>query len=518
MRDLGLMGESAFSLWCNSVGLVANGSKIDKTGWDFFVEFPISHVKDLPVDMLPAPLECKVQVKATDQKNRQTQITVSNLHRLVKAPVPTFICFIEFDGKNEAQAAYLVHIDQKIIEQTLKRMRELEVKGQARELNKRKITIKYSNKEKLKNPNGESLKESIEQCVPHGAEVYIENKNNLLKTLGFETGSGQFNVELSGKDPISDMVDLTLGLRKEINIDKFVGRHERFGILSPTPFVEAEKGILAILDVKPFSKAVLTFKEYKFSPGISFSTDFYSSQLYNVVPDKYLKFRVKGKFFEMVFEPINNKAHYTFHLDPVDGSSLKELRDMLKVLTLFQKSPNTLELEIKPDGLPPLCAKIGTDEKLEDWSNLYNVAEMAVSICNELKIPSDAVIVNTASLVKHALSIGNFLKILNGTPSTAKVEFTIEGEDLNTDKKTSCIFFCQTHIGDHAVGCHLGMIGTLELLGEKSYRLNIEEYILGHHFVSKQDNDFSQEILDNEFKSFSENVETKGLVAIRMFS
>ena len=37
MRDLGLMGESTFSLWCADVGLIPNGSQIDKTGWDFFV-------------------------------------------------------------------------------------------------------------------------------------------------------------------------------------------------------------------------------------------------------------------------------------------------------------------------------------------------------------------------------------------------------------------------------------------------------------------------------------------------
>jgi len=518
MRDLGLMGESAFSLWCNSVGLVANGSKIDKTGWDFFVEFPINPESDIPSDMLPAPLECKVQVKATDQKKRKTQITISNLHRLVKAPVPTFICFIEFEGKNEAQAAFLVHIDKKITEQTLKRIRELEVKGQAQKLNKRKITIKYTDKEKLAKTDGKSLKQAIEQYIPHGAEVYIKNKNKFLKTLGFESGSGQFNVELSGKDPITDMIDLTLGLRKELNIDKFVGRHKRFGILSPTPFVDAEKGILAIPDVKPFSKAVLTFKEYEFSPGISFSTDFYSSQLNKIVPDKYLKFRAKGKFFEIVFEPINNKAHYTFHLDNEDGSSLREIRDMLKVLTLFRKSPNMLELEIKPDGLPPLCAKINSDEEIEDWSGLYNVAEMAVSICHELKVQPDNIQVNAASLINHATSIEKFFKILKGTPSTAKVEFTLEGEGLDTVKRTSCIFFWQTHIGDHVVGCHLGMIGFLELLVEKRYKLNVEEFIFGPQLVSKQDNDYGQEILDKEFKRFSESLGEKGVAALRMVS
>jgi len=516
MRDLGVMGESAFSLWCSSIGLVANSSKIDKTGWDFWVEFPLNQSADLPADMLPAPIECKVQVKATDQNKRKTQIAVSNLHRLAKAPVPTFICFIEFDGKNEAQAAYLVHIGKNIIEQILKRIRELEVKGVVKKLNKRSITINYSNKDKLKYTDGASLKESIERCVPQGPEEYIKTKNNLLKTLGFETGSGHFNVILSGKDPITDMVDLTLGLRKELSVDKFTGRHLRFGILSPKPFVENERGLLYITDVKPFTKAEVIFKEYEFSAGISFPTELYVSQFNKFVPDEFFKLRAKGKFFEIVVEPFKKKAHYTFCFDNENGSNLKELKDMLRVLTLFWKSPNMLELEIKPDGLPPLRAKINSNEKIDDWSDLYNIAEMAVSICHELQVQPANVKINIDYLLKYSSSIENFFKIIKGTPGSVSVEFSSEGEELRSDKKTSCIFFLQTHIGDHAIGAYVGIEGFLEILDEKYFRLQTEKIVLGPQLVAKQENDFEQKIIDNEFIHFAEIVTEKGVVPVRM--
>ena len=74
MRDIGEMGESAFSLWCSSVGLIANSSKIDRTGWDFYVEFPFKVDADLPKDLISAPTECKVQIKATDSKKRKLPI------------------------------------------------------------------------------------------------------------------------------------------------------------------------------------------------------------------------------------------------------------------------------------------------------------------------------------------------------------------------------------------------------------------------------------------------------------
>jgi len=76
MRDLGLMGESVFSLWCGDAGIIPNGSQIDKTGWDFFVEFPFKNEND-PDKVHNAALECKVQVKATDKTERKLSITLS---------------------------------------------------------------------------------------------------------------------------------------------------------------------------------------------------------------------------------------------------------------------------------------------------------------------------------------------------------------------------------------------------------------------------------------------------------
>jgi hypothetical protein len=63
------------------------------------------------------------------------------------------------------------------------------------------------------------LKSEIEKHIPEGMEKYIENKNQLLKTLGFEDGRYQFNFTLASDDPIRDILDLSLGIRKELDID-----------------------------------------------------------------------------------------------------------------------------------------------------------------------------------------------------------------------------------------------------------------------------------------------------------
>lgn len=287
MRDLGSLGQFIFGAWCSSVGLTANGSQIDKTGWDFFVEFPLEQGDKLPKDMLPPPIECRIQVKSTDKRERKLSVKLSNLNRLVKAQMPTFFCFIEFDGKNEAQAAYLVHVDKQIIEKTLKRIREIESKGKPYKLNKHTITIHYGDNERLADTTGESLKSGIERYIPDGIEKCIKDKNESLNTLGFENGIGQFNFRVSGNDPIRDMVDLTLGIRQEIDVDNCRGYHSRFGILLDNPFHNSEKASLSI-QTQPIN-AILKGRNRQLRSCTTTALDWAGSGLAIVTPANQIK-------------------------------------------------------------------------------------------------------------------------------------------------------------------------------------------------------------------------------------
>ncbi|MCU4373294.1 hypothetical protein KTH39_15930, partial [Acinetobacter ursingii] len=125
MRDLGQLGESTFAMWCAQVGLVANNSAIDKTGWDYYVEFPISS-NITTHELHKSAFECKVQVKATDKQDRKLPVTISNLRRMATLQMPAFYIFLEFDGKNEVQNAFVLHIDNEWIYKILKRVHKIE--------------------------------------------------------------------------------------------------------------------------------------------------------------------------------------------------------------------------------------------------------------------------------------------------------------------------------------------------------------------------------------------------------
>lgn len=192
MRDLGLMGESTFSLWCADAGIIPNGSQIDKTGWDYFVEFPFEDLND-PTEIHKAAIECKVQIKATDKKERKLPVSLSNLRRLITAQMPAFFVFIEFDGSDSAKDAFIVHVDNELITKVLKKLHEIEQSDKTNKFNKRKMTISYGDSHKMEHLNGDCLKEVFISHIGMDISRYISNKIKHLESTGFEDGFAQIN-------------------------------------------------------------------------------------------------------------------------------------------------------------------------------------------------------------------------------------------------------------------------------------------------------------------------------------
>ncbi|RCJ26180.1 hypothetical protein A6770_26570 [Nostoc minutum NIES-26] len=534
MRDIGLMGESFFQVWCSSVGLIANSSRIDKTGWDFFVEFPCKQKVGIPEDMLPAPIECKIQVKSTDKRDRKLPIAVSNLNRLVKAQMPTFFCFIEFDNKDEPQAAYLVHVGKEIIEKTLKRIRELESQGNSNQLNKHKITIHYCDNDRLADTTGTSLKLAIEKYIPDTIEKYIEEKNKLLKTLGFEDGIARCTITVSGDDPIKDLVDMTLGLRKEVYMDKSISYHSRFGILSNNSFMNYEGGILSI-QTKP-SQIKVKFKEYAFSSGITFNAEMYTSPFFKFVPEEYIKLRIKSRLFDLLIEPFNKKISWSFHTSYDERSPLEELRNLFKIFNISQKSsspliveiesedlPSSKILELQPEDFSPFLPKlIIGNEVYECYKIIYPIAEIAVSICQKSYLSEDTVLVSIEDLIRLSMSLDTFHQILYAVPETVQFELTLEGEEYQQNTKAVCIFSTKTNIGNHNISCFCGIVGYLTLIDQNQYRLINDDVadsmIIGEPLVLIETEVIDQEIFNKKFDEFETELQKKGLLVLRLES
>jgi hypothetical protein len=510
------MGERIFGLWCDSVGLTANGSEVDETGWDFFVEFPCKPHNGLPRDMSPAPIECKIQVKSTDHRRKGVRVTLSNLERLIKAKMPAFFCFIEFDCKNEAQAAYLVHVGKEIIGKTLKKIRELDSQGERHRLHKHKMIIKYGDSDRLADTTGESLKRAIERHIPSTLEKYIEDKNKLLETLGFEDGKGELTITVSGNDPVSDIIDLSLGLREEIYIDKSVAYHKRFGILSENQLLSSEK---AILDIKFEPKrAVLTFRKYKFSPGVSLDAEVYVSPFNKILPEQYLKFRVKSKMFDFVFEPFNGKEKCSFNFREDRRSCLDELKNHLRVFTMLKNASRPLILEISDEGkeLPKIPFNISVNDEIHDWSDVYKIAEMASSICRKFSISESEVLVTIDELIQSSRSIEVFYHILYADPETFCDQLPADAQGYQQGDRLACTSSVMAVIGSHLIRCFWAIVGSLSLVKRNQYKLVVDEIRAGNELVAIDGEVIEQNEINEKFDEFEQELQSMGLATIRM--
>lgn len=521
-RDLGPLGETEFSRLCHSVGITINKSAMDRTGWDFFIEFPWKQDSSIPKDMLPSPLECKIQIKATDKQRRRESITLSNLSKLVKAQMPAFFCFIEFNGTNNAQSIYLVHVGKEIIERTLKRLRECENVNNAKPLNKQEITINYNNENILEDVTGESLKRAIERYVPHGMKEYIQEKNELLETLGYEDGKYQLTVTIGGSDPVRDLLDVSLGIREEIDIESSTGYYNRFGILSKNADTSHEGGVLS-LQVKPI-EAKLKFKQHQFSPAITFPAQFHVSPLTRFLPRERLKFRVGAKFFDFIIE-VDKEISFTVDFN-AQNSSLEELKNFLEVLTLLESSTTLIvELEVKnapPSQLISLSSSnlpssffepIVINGRVYRWEEISELAKAAIEISNKVYIREDILL----SLYELVISFERadtqvIYQALCG--DVKNLLFLPSGiDEFEEATRVACVFFAKTTFGNCTFGYCLGVIGSLSFNNGHRY-LTGEKLLVGRLLIETSETTITRELIEPGLNELIEALQSEDLAII----
>lgn len=501
-RDLGLMGESTFSLWCADGGLIPNGSKIDKTGWDFIVEFPFNSGLSTR-ELHKSPLECKVQVKATDHKKRKLSITLSNLRRLATAQMPAFFVFIEFDGKDTAQRAFLVHIDNSFISKILKRLRQIEQSNNDESLSKRTMTISYNEDHLLYELNGSGLREGIRTHIGDDLAGYIANKKAHLESTGFEGGGGRMTFTTEGEENLSKLIDVSLGIEKEVEISNIQGVDSRFGISSKVPFIEAVRGRLAMRDVKPFAIGKVRFREDNLSAGISFEIKLYNSAFNALVPEDKVKLRIEGDFFDLQFNPFTGTAVYSYSLGEGVRMTVKKFRDAIKFLHLL--SSEQLVAELNFDGIPPLKFLAECSEDEFSYSEELTILNCISKLLSEFNI-EDSVDISLEEISNFGPEINGMYELLHSPDRPPfMVNFEFDRDCYDYTKETACIFLYSAPVGNHVLGAICVLTGKAELVGPGKFVLYSSEIVIEKRIVSRKD----EIIPDDALASAFEIVESK---------
>lgn len=504
MRDLGKLGEYTFASWCAQVGLIANGSMIDKTGWDYYVEFPIPH--DISTNELhKSAVNCKVQVKATDNKEGKWQVTLSNLRQMATSQMPSFYVFLEFDSKNEVQKAYIVHIDNEHVYKILKRIREIEQKSSVIELNKKKMTIYYNKENEINFLNGENLQAVLLKYIGKNYAEYVENKNNYLKECGFENGYGKVEFSIEGDDGgLPQLIDLSLGLTDEIDVKNIVNIDERFGISSRNPSFQFDTAKLK-MGLLPPKKGKLSLKEDNLSKRLAFDIDFYNSPFSFYDYRKYTKFRIVGDFFEMTCEPYKGKVNYNLTLGGDKRLEQKRLKDALDFIRLISAENQKVKAELKLENLDPLVFDLKSKFVKRDIKIFNEIIGYVYKICQKFEIDED-IYVSLNELNSQKQKIKQFYVITTKTDDCDfSAEFEINCEQVFEFEQVALIsvFCCQ--VGTCVLGTIVTLFGKPKEVSYNKFRVENTDLKIEKVFTSSS----GSLVTNDDISKFIENISCK---------
>ncbi len=499
------MGENTFSLWCAEAGLVANPSNIDKTGWDFFVEFPFK-TGVIPSQVHRPAFECKVQVKSTDKTDRSLQITLSNLRRLVTGQMPAFLVFIEFDGKEVAQRAFVVHVDNDLISKVLRKLHKIEQSDDENNFHKRKMTIHYDDRNRLEKANGEFLKRYFEDSIGDDISSYILKKKTHLESTGYEEGYKQITFETKGEENLKRLIDVSLGIEEEVELSSFKGMDKRFGVLSEDARLKSESGKLSMPNLKPTAVGEINFRYDRLSTGLVYKCHYFNSPFNQMVNEDLQRIRIKGDFFEILMNPRTGASKFNFSLS--DRMELQALRKALKLLKLLSCPKRTIDIELNLESLRKINFKLSSSELEFEFPDELEALDKAANIVKVFDV-EDSVYVSLDELSKFQIRIMQFSDIISNSDSFMRVEFSIKEPGFETNNEAACISLVTVPIGSHIFGVIFVVAGSVKEESENRYSLTSNTIMVERKMVCKIDETIESDILTAEVEEIEDKYKSR---------
>lgn len=437
---IGTLGERTFSSWCAAAQLTSNGSlEEDRTGWDFQVEFP--YIKtDLPKDMQPSPIECKVQVKSTQRKDRGLSIKASVLKRMIDYSYPAFFLFLEYSEDVEdkdpvVENVFLVHVDAEIIEKTLKDIRKNDTSQSPKALHKLKIHISYGEQHQLVMPFGIAFKEAVLTHVPDAdVKKYQEQKRKVVEDIGYnDNGSYRLKFETSPEDLDKHILNVSIGRTNEpLTIRNSIFYNNRFNLENGA--VEIERSNEAQLTISPNIMDIcqIRFKESEYAPPISFDGEFLTSV--NIYDEHKSKLFIRTSLFTMELRDCDDfgifDANLHFTLDK--GAPLDVI---IRFFQLFQKESSGKQMICQVELVKnkrTINFKVAIEHVFEDVSHLVQ----ALRVLKDRFNLDLSVLTTTDELYSQIDRICTLAGALQNKTDNCRIRFENEGLEQLEEIKT----------------------------------------------------------------------------------
>lgn len=193
-----------------------------------------------------------------------------------------------------------------------------------------------------------------------------------------------------------------------------------------------------------------------------------------------------------------------------------QYRDALKLLNLLGLLGNKLIAEMEFGDVPKLEFEVGTKPHDFDYSKELQAIESATYLSSFFEIYNEADI-SFHELAKYADSINQLNNVLHCSAENVKVEFGVNEDCFEPDKKVVCLTLVSTPIGSHIVGVILSLSGLVQSMDDELFMLIPDAVLVESKFVVE-----SGKIIDNSdivhaFENVEKKYEEDGVQVVNLF-
>ena len=320
------MAEDYLALMCSAEDIVANRVEDDQRGWDFFLEYPAID-SDLPPDLRPTPHSCFVQVKSSQRGKRSWTLKLSNALRYAQTNAPYFVVLMIFPPKAlKPSKVYVQHFWTEQIREALAAGRKAHLDG-VDGLHTIDFPISFADHEACA---PDDLVSKITKTLDAIGPSYITQKQELLRTLGYEEGAAVGHFRLGeGVEPEA-FVDMLLG-RGDVEVTGFEVQDKRFDLLGPKLIPEM-KGRLSVV-IEPKAECSVVVSGPKGTQPVRLVGAVYTPGLPGLPPELQ-KLRILAPPLDLIVTPFATQEATLSH----DGSEPLEILDLYRRSTIWSWS------------------------------------------------------------------------------------------------------------------------------------------------------------------------------------
>lgn len=349
---LGTKGESRFAELCADAGLHSNKVGNDRTGWDYYVEFPFPAPSSADrLDARPQPPECKVQVKTVWRETSDVRLRLSSAERLAKWVGPAFVIVLVVDADTLGFVSmHALHVRDGVLSAVLEALRKCEQDGSTK-VNHRTVALNHLRDGETLPVSGAALRDYVARTVSAGPAAYAAGKQAERENLGVRGArwSGRMVLEATDEAEVSDIM---LGLRRG-KVRSFSIEETRWDITLPDRFSGAASEVEIRLHARP---GHLTLRHG--SLVVSEKVDIFLPADIHLRPEA-MKARICGEGFEILLDRMTGKLGYEFAPDNEAGMTVNAWRRLVRAqqillsggrLQLREGGNTILNMDMKPDG------------------------------------------------------------------------------------------------------------------------------------------------------------------------